>query len=114
MPYLNIQTNQPLSAEAETKLLAAASRHVAEALGKSEQYVMVAVQAPVPMQFAGSKEPAACLELKSIGLPEADTPVLSAGLCELIGQQLDIDPARIYIEFTNIPRALWGWNGGTF
>jgi phenylpyruvate tautomerase PptA (4-oxalocrotonate tautomerase family) len=114
MPYLNIQTNQPLTTEAEAKLLGAASRHVAEALGKSEQYVMVAVQASVPMRFAGSDEPTACLELKSIGLPEGDTPALSAGLCELIRQQLGIETERIYIEFTNVPRALWGWNGGTF
>jgi phenylpyruvate tautomerase PptA (4-oxalocrotonate tautomerase family) len=114
VPYLKIQTNQPLAAEAETRLLDSASRVVAEALGKSEQYVMVAVQASVAMQFAGSDAPTAYLELKSIGLLADHTPALSTTLCELVGQQLDIQPDRIYIEFTDVPRALWGWNGGTF
>lgn len=114
MPYLNIQTSRSVTPEQETQLLQTASREVAAALGKSENYVMVALQAGVPMQFAGSREPCACLELKSIGLPEDETPALSARLCELMRSQLAIDPARVYIEFSNAPRALWGWNGGTF
>lgn len=114
MPYLNIQTSSTVTPEQEARLLQQASREVAAALGKSENYVMVALQPGVPMQFAGSTEPCAYLELKSIGLPEDDTPALSARLCELVRAQLDIEPARVYIEFSNAPRALWGWNGGTF
>lgn len=114
MPYLRIQTNQAVDAEAGQALLDAASQRVASELGKPEKYVMVALESAVPMRFAGSDAPTAYLELKSIGLPETRTPDLSAALCELLEQQLGIDRARIYIEFTDAPRAMWGWNGATF
>lgn len=114
MPYLRIQTNQVVDAEAGQALLRAASQRVASELGKPEKYVMVALESAVPMRFAGSDAPTACLELKSIGLPESRTPELSAALCELLEQQLGIDRARIYIEFTDAPRSMWGWNGATF
>jgi phenylpyruvate tautomerase PptA (4-oxalocrotonate tautomerase family) len=25
-----------------------------------------------------------------------------------------VDPERVYIEFTDAPRKMWGWNNGTF
>ncbi len=114
MPYLLIQTNRPVAENDRAELLAAASRTVAEALGKPERYVMVALQDAVPMCFAGDDAPLAYLELKSIGLPEARTAELSAVLCDFIAERLDLAPERIYIEFSDAPRAFWGWNRGTF
>lgn len=114
MPYLMIRTPVELDPEARDRLLAEASRRVAELLGKREQYVMVAFEGGVPMRFAGSDEPCAYLELKSIGLEESRTAALSAGLCALVEAHLGVPPARTYIEFASAPRKLWGWNGGTF
>ena len=114
MPLLKIQSNHPIESTAGEQLLAAASRLVAEQLGKPERYVMVALEPPVPMLFGGSADPLAYLELKSIGLPEAKTGDLSRALCQLIQDQLNIPPERIYIEFADAPRAMWGWNSGTF
>jgi phenylpyruvate tautomerase len=114
MPYLKIQTNEALAAEQTAALLPRASRLVAELLGKPERYVMVAMVADTPMLFAGGDAPAAYLELKSIGLPESLTGKLSAGLCSLMHEALGIDPERVYIEFHDAARAMWGWNGGTF
>jgi hypothetical protein len=31
-----------------------------------------------------------------------------------VAQHLAIAPERIYIEFSNAARQLWGWNGATF
>ncbi len=112
MPYLLIQTNRTVADQ--TTLIKAASAAVAEALGKPERYVMVALQDGVPMVFAGDDAPLAYLELKSIGLPEARTGELSALLCDFIGERLDIPTDRIYIEFADAPRSFWGWNRGTF
>lgn len=114
MPYLRIQTNQTINAEAGQALLSAASQTVTGELGKPEKYVMVALEAAVPMLFAGGDAPTAYLELKSIGLSESRTPDLSSALCKLIEQHLGINRDRIYIEFTDAPRAMWGWNGATF
>ncbi|MDH5485536.1 MAG: phenylpyruvate tautomerase MIF-related protein [Gammaproteobacteria bacterium] len=112
MPLLNINTNNKL--DDKQQLALAASAAVAKALGKPESYVMVQVSDKQALVFAASGEPAAYLELKSIGLPEPETARLSTTLCELINKYCDIDPARIYIEFSNAQRHMWGWNGATF
>ncbi|MDX1824317.1 MAG: phenylpyruvate tautomerase MIF-related protein [Thiohalomonadales bacterium] len=114
MPYLKIQTNQTITAEQAQALISKASTLVATELGKPEKYVMVALAPPVPMSFAGSDAPTAYLELKSIGLPSSQTTQLSQALCELIDSELAISKDRVYIEFADAPRAMWGWNGSTF
>ena len=86
MPFLKIQTNQSLQDTQQQQLLSDASQLVASELGKPENYVMVAIEPPIAMSFAGSTEPTAYLELKSIGLPENKTKDLSSALCSLITQ----------------------------
>jgi len=54
------------------------------------------------------------VQLKSLGLPEANTASYSAQLCEILQSELGMDTARIYIEFSAPQRHMWGWNGGTF
>ena len=114
MPYLKIQTNQTISPDQAQTLISKASKLVASDLGKPENYVMVALSPPVPMLFAGSDAPTAYLELKSIGLPSSRTGDLSQALCTLIENELAISKDRVYIEFADAPRAMWGWNGSTF
>ncbi|VAX12895.1 hypothetical protein MNBD_GAMMA24-814 [hydrothermal vent metagenome] len=114
MPYLKIQSNLTIEEASASRLLAEASKRVAHELGKPENYVMVALEPVQAMLFAGSSDPLAYLELKSIGLPQSKTPALSAALCSLIEEQLGIPASRIYIEFADAPRAMWGWDGGTF
>lgn len=114
MPLLKIQTNQSLSPDGHPALLAKASKLVAEQLGKPERYVMVALEPNNTMLFAGSDAPLAYLELKSIGLPESRTRELSEALCTLVHDELAVDPERVYVEFSDAPRAMWGWNSGTF
>lgn len=114
MPYLKIQTNVPV-AEDNAKILAAkASRQLAADLGKPERYVMVELTANLGMIFGGSGEPAAYLELKSIGLSTAQVKLLSQSLPTLLESAVGIPPSRIYIEFTDVNGSLWGWNGATF
>lgn len=114
MPQLMIKTSLELPAEQQQALLQAASARVAEMLGKSEHYVMVTLDAGHPMRFGGDDGACAYLELKSIGLPEDRTPAFSRQLCSLMQEHAGLDPARIYIEFSDIPRHLWGWDGRTF
>lgn len=114
MPYLKIQLNSHISPEQGKQLLAAASGEIARQLGKPESYVMVELTTNPAMLFAGNDSPAAYLELKSIGLPAARTQPLSGALCGLLQERLGIDPARVYIEFTDVKGSCWGWNGSTF
>lgn len=114
MPLLSIETNQSLDQSKIQAFLALASAKTAEILGKPESYVMVKLNSNPEMMFAGNQQPLAYVELKSLGLPEDRTADFSAALCELLSSQLDIPADRIYIEFKNGIRHLWGWNGATF
>jgi phenylpyruvate tautomerase PptA (4-oxalocrotonate tautomerase family) len=114
MPTLRILTNVQVPTDDRAGLLTRASRTVAELLGKPESYVMVILDDGRDMLFAGSTEPAAYLELKSLGLPEGKTADYSRALCELLTSVLAIPAGRVYIEFAAPPRHLFGWNGGTF
>jgi len=80
MPFLNIRTNQRLTESAAKTLASKASARVAELLGKPEAYVMVSVEYNAAMQFGGTDEPLAYLELKSIGLPQSITASTSRAM----------------------------------
>ena len=49
-----------------------------------------------------------------IGLAESLIADTSQALCALVTAETGIGAERIYIEFTDAPRSMWGWNGGTF
>lgn len=114
MPYLKIQTNRELSDDVRQEILKKASLLVSKNLGKPEKYVMVRFDPAQPMMFAGSAGPCAYLELKSIGLPESKTEMLSKLLCQFVNDELKIPSERIYIEFADAKDSMWGWNGSTF
>lgn len=114
MPYLKIQTNLPLAKKAERSILRNASTLVAELLGKPESFVMVAIQPDTPMLFAGSDEPVAFLELKSVGLPARATKDLCGALCQLVEGHLGIPLDRIYVKFIDVRHGMWGWKGDLF
>lgn len=114
MPLLKITTNREIDTTRRPELLKSASQRVANLLGKPEHYVMVTLEINADMIFGGDTSPVAYLELKSIGLPEERTTELSNFLCELIADLFEIPAERIYIEFSNAQRHLWGWNSATF
>ena len=114
MPYLKIQTNLPLTEKAERNILKSASSLVASELEKPEEFVMIAVQPDTPMYFAGSDDPVAFLELKSISLPATRTKQLSQSLCALIKEHLGIPMERVYVKFIDVKRGMWGWKGDSF
>ncbi len=114
MPYLLIQTNCSPDSATQAALIRHLSARLANWLGKPEQYVMVAIQPGTTMCFAGTSEPCAYLELKSIGLPESRIPDLSAQLSRAMADELGISTDRIYIEFSAAEPQWWGWNCSTF
>ena len=113
-PGSGSSSNSAVEPATAQTLLATASRLVASELGKPESYVMVALEDNTPMLFAGDDAPLAYLELKSIGLPESRTAQLSAALCQLMEESIGVGKDRVYIEFADAPRKMWGWNGATF
>jgi len=112
MPLLEICTNTNI--DDVQQLAQQASRLTAEFLGKPESYVMVKIQSEQNLIFSGTNEPAAHVKLKSLGLPENHTADFSAKICAFLKSELGIDSARVYIEFSNPERHMWGWDKRTF
>jgi len=112
MPLLEITTN--IVVESAQDIASKASKLAAEMLGKPESYVMVKLQSEQVLLFAGTDEAAAHIKLKSLGLAEDRTKELSTILCHFAETELGIKSARIYIEFANPARHMWGWDNTTF
>lgn len=112
MPLLEITTNTKI--DNSQAVAERASKITADILGKPESYVMVKIQPDQALIFAGSNAPAAHIKLKSLGLAENKTTGFSAKICAFISSELNISSARIYIEFANPERHMWGWDNRTF
>ena len=112
MPLLQIQTNTKI--DGIESVAQAASKMAADLLGKPESYVMVSITDNTTLLFAGTDEPCAHLKLKSLGLDESKTKSYSEQLCHFMTEQTHIPAARIYIEFYNPERHMWGWDSKTF
>jgi phenylpyruvate tautomerase PptA (4-oxalocrotonate tautomerase family) len=114
MPLLKFETTVVLSEDKQQALLASLSKTVAEAIGKPEQYVMVA-SSQAAMQMSGSPGDAAFVDVRSIGgLTGVVNRKLSQKVCQLLHDSLGIPPDRIYLNFTDVQASHWGWNGNTF
>lgn len=113
MPYLSITANVALDAECEKALANDAAKVLSETLGKPQAYIMVAVQPVRVLQFAGSGEPAAFLDLKSIGYPH-DLSDASAGLSKAVERHTGIPSSRVYIAFDDFSASRWAHAGDTF
>jgi phenylpyruvate tautomerase PptA (4-oxalocrotonate tautomerase family) len=114
MPYLKVQTNKSFSSKKQTSFLAECSSLLSFELGKPEKYVMTAFEPKMEMTFGGSGDPAVFFQLKSIGLPDTKTKDLSKKFATLAEEKLEIPKDRVFIEFMDVPRGFWGWNGILF
>ncbi|WP_204102333.1 MULTISPECIES: phenylpyruvate tautomerase MIF-related protein [Spirulina sp. CCY15215] len=115
MPLIKVQSTESPDAEKVKILLKSLSEKLAQHLGKPESYVMTAFEGNVPMTFAGSPDRVCFLEIKSIGTMKPEqTKAMSQDFCHTISQDLGVPGDRIYIEFADAERHLWGWKGTTF
>lgn len=110
MPLLRIQTN----VEKPGELLQRGTELVARELNKPVEYIQVIVQTAVKQSFAGTEEPNAFVELRSLGLSADQAKSLSRSLAELLKRELHLRPERVFVNFTDFDRKMWGWNGSTF
>ena len=89
MPLINVRTSLP-SLKDGSALLQELSAELASQTGKPEAYVMTLLETGVPMTFAGSHEPCAYVEVKSIGALRP--PAMTAAFCELIQARRESRP----------------------
>ncbi|CAF1084509.1 unnamed protein product [Rotaria sp. Silwood1] len=80
----------------------------------ADGYVIVHVSGGQKLLFAGTNDPAALMELTSIGLPTNQTAKISKEIMSLFEEKLNISADRMYLKFTNVTGNMMGWNKGTF
>ena len=114
MPYFKIETNITMDASEAQDFVREASSFACRLLGKPEKYMMVSACHSVALMFGGVMEPAAYVELKSIGLLKDDCKGYAKAICEFVESNLKVPPDRIYIDFKNIDGSMFGWNKTTF
>ena len=114
MPLLKLETTVAFSEEQKRTLLSSLSKVVASAIGKPEQYVMIAISHSALLMSSKAGE-AAFVDIRSIGGLNGDTNrKLSQQICKLLKDSLGIAPDRVYLNFGDVEVSNWGWNGSTF
>ena len=114
MPYFSIETDTTIDEASNRELLKKTSDFIADLLGKPKDFVMISIKPGTPMDFGGYDDPAAFVRLKSIGLPRDRCQEFSARICGFIQEELGIFPHRVFIEFKDLEREMFGWKGDTF
>jgi phenylpyruvate tautomerase PptA (4-oxalocrotonate tautomerase family) len=115
MPLLKLETNVVVTPTEQQPLLTSLSKIVAETTGKPEQYVMITLGPTCSILMSGKPDDAAFVDIRGIGGLSPDVNRrLSEKVCALLSQCLRIQPNRVYLNFTDIEAANWGWNGETF
>ena len=75
---------------------------------------MVSIEPGQQMMFSGNDDPTAFVQLKSIGLAIDSCADFSSRICQFLAGELGIAADRVYIDFTDLERNMFGWNGKTF
>jgi phenylpyruvate tautomerase PptA (4-oxalocrotonate tautomerase family) len=114
MPYFSVETSKAIDQAGEEAFSHKASAFIADLLGKPEGYVMVAIKPSTAMRFGAGLEPTAMVQLYSIGLPEERCAEFSGKICAFIEDEIGVAPDRVYIDFRDLKRSRFGWNGKTF
>ena len=114
MPFLRLQTNLELGQEKKSALTAMLSQKVSEWLDKPEDYVQVSLECSVSMRFAGTEDPTAFAEVRSLGFYGLNQNEITHALCECLQNECSIPQERVFINFVDMARENWGWNGKTF
>ena len=83
-------------------------------LHKPKEYIQVILESNSTIQFAGTDQPTAFVELRALDLTEDKAKPMSEALARFLQDRLEISPDRVFINFFDIPRARWGWNSTTF
>jgi phenylpyruvate tautomerase len=115
MPLMTIRSVAAIGDTAVSSMLSACSARLAELLAQPEAYVMTLFDRPTSMTMAGTDDPCCLVEIRSVvKLSSEQTQAMAQALCPLLAEHLGVPPNRIFLNFTDFPRAMWGFDGSTF
>ncbi len=113
MPYIHSVVSIKMSREQNEAVKTKLGQAINEMPGKSEEWLMIALQDEQIFYFRGKpKEKAAFVELKML-----NTQTLTAKedftrkVCDIYSLELGIPGEEIFVAFTETEKGNWGWNG---
>ena len=113
MPYIATSTNVSISGRKKEAIKERMGRAIEIIPGKTEGWLMLSFRDNVSMFFKGEDDPCAICQVKLFGTADEDTYAeLTEELTDILHDELDLDPDRIYVTYEEI--GVWGWNGGNF
>lgn len=114
MPYIKLTTTAKVAPQTAELIKADFGKAIENFPGKTEQWLMVAVQDNVPMWMRGDNSAdTAMVDVELLGDVNAQaSDNMTAAVCEILNNRLDIAPDRVYVKYTGYRH--WGWNGGNF
>ena len=113
MPFIDTKISVPVP-DGKKEAIKARLGELVSLLHKSEAYLMVGIEDDYDLWFAGKKlEKGAYVAVSLFGSASpADYEKMTAAICALLKQELDIPGAAVYVTYH--PVADWDWNGGNF
>ena len=114
MPFISTKTNVNVPKEKEIQLKERLGQAIAIIPGKSESWLMLAIEGDVPMYFRGDDSaPTAFIEVKIFGNASPDAySRMTKELTAIYGDILGVAPDHMYIRYFGSDD--WGWNGSNF
>ncbi len=115
MPCIQIKTNARTAGETADRIKAGLGQAIAYLPGKSEEWLMVAIDDHCQMYFGGETgRPIAVVEVKILGtaVDKEGSSKMTEELTKILGDNLGVAPKDMYIKYEASPD--WGWNGANF
>ena len=111
MPYIATTSNVAISSRKRENIKDRMGKAIELIPGKTEDWLMLSFRDNVEMYFRGVDEPCAVCQVKLYGSAEEEVYAeMTEALNDILHDELDIDPDRIYVIYDEV--GLWGWNGG--
>ena len=111
MPYIATTSNISMSGRKKEAIKERMGKAIELIPDKTEDWLMLSFRDNVSMYFRGNDEPCAICQVKLFGTAdEKNYANLIEALTDILREELDIDPDRIYVTYDEVN--IWGWNGG--
>lgn len=114
MPFINVKTNVSLNENKKTTIKSRASKAISLIPGKSEAYLMCAVEDGVSMMFQGDDDKnIAFVEVKIFGSSTKENyGRLTAEICNILSEEAGVDGKNCYVKFEEVK--YWGMDSFMF
>lgn len=114
MPFIDVKTNVSLDETAKNTIESRLSKAISLIPGKSEAYLMCAVEDNISMMFQGNgNKNIAFVEVKIFGSSSKDNYAkLTAEICSILKDEADIDGSNCYVKFEEVD--YWGMDSFMF